>query len=133
ENGTGDTATGDLADDAADIRRRGAIGQQWNQHTEQLSSGTAANGARDGISKRPKIDVLGGAACDIAADGAANDLDDQVDEHSRHDASLRRSGVKFFWHMQGAGPSPRRHNLSVAARRSCCDSEGASHFVAFPS
>jgi hypothetical protein len=113
ENRTGDAATGDLADDAADIRRRGAIGQQRNQHTENLSADTAADGARDGISKRAEIDVLGRAASDIAADGAADDLDDQVDEHSRHDTSLPRIRCEVFWHRQGAGPSPRRHNLSV--------------------
>ena len=61
ENGAGDAATGDLAYDAADIGRRGAIGQQRNQHAEKLPAGTAADGARDGISKRAEIDVLGRA------------------------------------------------------------------------
>ena len=63
---------------------------------QKLPAGTAADGARDGISKHAEIDVLGRAPCDIAADGAADDLDDQVDEHSRHNTSLPRSGVRFF-------------------------------------
>src|SRR5205823_13217761 len=43
ENSTGHAATGHLADDAADIRCRGAIGEQRNQHTEELSPGAAAD------------------------------------------------------------------------------------------
>src|SRR5437879_5152002 len=54
ENRTGNTAAGHLADDAADIRRRGTIGEQRNQHAEELSPGAAADRARDGISKRTK-------------------------------------------------------------------------------
>ena len=88
ENGTGDTAAGDLADDAADIRRRSRIRQQRDQHAEDLSTGAAADGARERVAERAEIDVLGRPRGDIAADGAADDLNEQVDEQSRHDAIL---------------------------------------------
>src|SRR3954452_21756994 len=82
ENGSGNATAGHLADDAADVRGRSAVGEQRNQHAENLTAGAAANGTHDGIHKRPEIDVLGRASCDIAADGAADDLDDQIDEQS---------------------------------------------------
>jgi hypothetical protein len=44
-----------------------------------LSPGAAADRTRDGISERAKIDILGRAGSDIAADRATDDLDDQVD------------------------------------------------------
>jgi len=80
KNGTRDAATGHLADDAADIRRRGGIGKQRNQHAEDLSPDAAANRPREGVSKRTEIDILGGARGGISADGAADDLYDQIDE-----------------------------------------------------
>jgi hypothetical protein len=80
KNGAGNATTGHLADDAADIRRRGTIGKQRNQHTEDLSPDAAADSSRDGVSKGPKIDILGRAGGDIAAHGTADDLDDQIDE-----------------------------------------------------
>src|ERR1700730_2410575 len=80
QNGAGHAATGHLADNAADIRGRGAIGQQRNQHTKDLSPGAAADRTRDGISERAKINILARAGSDIAADRATDDLDDQVDE-----------------------------------------------------
>src|ERR1700733_13804861 len=106
QHGASNAATGNLTDDAADIRRRCGIGKQWNQHAEDLSAGAAADGARDGISKRAEIDILGGAGRNVSTDGAANDLDDQIDEHSRHNVTLPRSGVQFHA-MHDAGPSPR--------------------------
>jgi hypothetical protein len=95
QHGACNATTGNLTDDAADIRRRGGIGKQWNQHAKDLSAGAAADGACDGVAKRTEIDVLGGASRNISADGAANDLDDQIDEHSRHNVTLPRSGVQF--------------------------------------
>src|ERR1700761_3383255 len=95
EDGTGYAAAGDLADDAADIRRRAGIGQQRNQCAQNLSSDAAAHCTGDGISKRTEIDVLGRAGGDIAADRAADDLDDQVNKHSRHGVILPRSGDEF--------------------------------------
>jgi hypothetical protein len=77
---TRNAATGYLADDAADIWRRSRVGEQRNQHAEDLPPGAAADRTCDGVSNRPKIDVLGGARGDIPADGAADDLYDQVDE-----------------------------------------------------
>jgi hypothetical protein len=71
ENGAGNAAAGHLADNAADIRGRGAIGKQRDQHTEDLSPGAAADRACDGISQRAKIDILGRTGGDIAADRAA--------------------------------------------------------------
>jgi len=88
EYGTGNAAAGHLADDAADIRCRGGIGQQWDEHAEQLSPGPAANGAGDGVPKGAEIDVFGCVAGDIAADRATDDLNDQIDERSRHDLIL---------------------------------------------
>src|ERR1700720_1867045 len=98
-------ATGHLADDAADIRRRGRIGEQRNQHAEDLSAYAATNRTRDGVSKRTEIDILGCVRGDISADGAADDLYDQIDEKSRHDAILPGPVFSFSF-MQGAGPSP---------------------------
>jgi hypothetical protein len=80
KNGAGNATTGHLADDAADIRRRCTIGKQRNQHAEDLSSDAAADSPRDGVSKGSEIDILGRAGGDIAAYGAADDLDDQIDE-----------------------------------------------------
>jgi hypothetical protein len=48
-----------------------------------------------GISKRTEIDILGGAGGNISTDGAADDLDDQIDEHCRHNVTLPRSGVQL--------------------------------------
>jgi hypothetical protein len=73
QNRAGNAATGHLADDAADIRRRGGVGEQRNQHAEDLSPDAAPDRTRDGVSKRTEIDVLGGACGNIAADGAADD------------------------------------------------------------
>jgi hypothetical protein len=81
-------ATGHLADDAADIRRRGGIGEQRDQHAEDLPSDAAADRARNGVSKRTEIDILGRARGNVSADGAADDLYDQIDEYSRHGAIL---------------------------------------------
>jgi hypothetical protein len=75
ENGTGNAATGDLADNTADIRRRSRIGEQRNQHAEDLSSGAAADGARQRVSERAEIDILGRTRGDIPTDGAADDLE----------------------------------------------------------
>jgi hypothetical protein len=80
EHGAGNPTASDLADDAADIRRRGTIGKERDQHTEDLSPGAAADCTGDGISERTKIDILGCAAGNIAAYGATDDLDDQIDE-----------------------------------------------------
>jgi len=80
ENRAGHAAAGHLADDAADIRGRGAIGEQRNQHPEELSPGAAADRPRDSISERTKIDILGRGGRDVAADSATDDLDDQIDE-----------------------------------------------------
>ncbi len=83
----GHAATGHLADNAADIGRRGAIGEQRNQHAEQLSSGAAADGPDDGVCNVPRSMFLAAPGDDIAADGSADNLDDEVDEHpdmSRH-------------------------------------------------
>jgi hypothetical protein len=60
-----------------------------------LSANAAADSARDGISKRTEIDILGDAGRNVSTDGAADDLDDQIDEHSRHNVTLPRSGVQF--------------------------------------
>jgi hypothetical protein len=95
ENGTRDAATGHLADDAADIRRRGRIGQQRNQHAEDLSAHAATHRTCDGVSKRTEIDIPGRARGNISADGAADELYDQIDEKSRRDAILPGSGVQF--------------------------------------
>ena len=94
ENGTRNTPTGHLADDAADIRRRGRIGEQRKEHSENLSPDPAADCTREGVPKRTEVDILGGTRGDISADGAANDLYDEVDEQSRHRAILPRSGVR---------------------------------------
>jgi hypothetical protein len=80
ENGTRNAAAGYLADDAADIRRRSRIGEQWNQHSEDLSAGAATDGTRKRVSQCPEIDILGGACGDISADGAADDLYDEINE-----------------------------------------------------
>jgi hypothetical protein len=80
ENGTRNAAPGHLADDAADIRRQGGIGEQRNQHAEDLSSYSATNRTCDSVSKRTEIDIFGCARGDISADGAADDLYDQIDE-----------------------------------------------------
>src|SRR5713101_9816353 len=88
ENGTRDAATGHLADDAADIRRRGRIGEQRNQHAEDLSAYAATHRTCDGVSKRAEIDILSCARGDISAYGTADDLYDQINEQSRHDAIL---------------------------------------------
>jgi hypothetical protein len=69
ENGTGNAATGDLADNAADIRRRSRIRKQRNQYAENLSSGAAADGARKRVSEGTEIDVLGRSSGDISTDG----------------------------------------------------------------
>src|SRR6202171_203293 len=52
ENGTRDAATGHLADAAADIRRRGGIGEQRYQHAQDLCAYAATNRTCDGVSKR---------------------------------------------------------------------------------
>jgi len=80
ENSTRNAATGHLTDDAADIRRRGGIGEQGNQHSEDLSPDAAADRTRDGISDCTEIDILGRSRGNISADGAADELDDQIDE-----------------------------------------------------
>src|ERR1700722_17784677 len=43
EDGACNAATGRLADDGADIRRRCGIGEQRNQHAEKLAAGAAAD------------------------------------------------------------------------------------------
>jgi hypothetical protein len=106
ENGTRDAATGDLTDDASDIRRRGRIGEQGNQHAENLSPDAAADCTRDGIPDCTEIDILGGAPGNISADGPADDLDDQIDEQSRHGATLP-DPVFSLSVMHDAGPPPR--------------------------
>jgi hypothetical protein len=80
EHGARNAATGHLADNAADIRRRGRIGEQWKQHSEDLSPDAAADGTRKRVSKRTEIDILGSARGDISADGAADDLYDEINE-----------------------------------------------------
>jgi hypothetical protein len=50
---------------------------------EDLPSDTAANCARDRISKRAKINILGCACDDISADWAAYELYDQINENCR--------------------------------------------------
>jgi hypothetical protein len=105
KNGARHAATGDLADDAADIRRRSRIRQQRDQHAEDLSTGAAADGARERVAERAEIDVLGRPRGDIAADGAADDLNEQVDEQSRHDAILPDPEISFG--VCGAGRSPQ--------------------------
>src|SRR3984885_13862662 len=95
EDGACNAATGRLADDGADIRRRCGIGQQRNQRTEKLAAGAAADRARDGISNCAEIDVLGGTSSYVSSDGASDDLNNEVDKHARHDANLPRSGVQF--------------------------------------
>jgi len=47
---------------------------------EDLSPGATADCTRDRISDRTEIDILGGACGNIPAHGAADDLDDQIDE-----------------------------------------------------
>ncbi len=79
---------------------------------KDLSTNAAADGTRDGISKRTEIDILGGAGGNISADGAANDLDDQIDEHSRHNVILPRSGVEFQRHARRRTITAR-YNLEV--------------------
>src|SRR5258708_31016469 len=79
-------ATGHLADDAADIRCRGGIGEQRDQHAEDLAPDATADRTRAGISKWTEIDILGGARRNIAADSAAADLHDQMHAQSRHGA-----------------------------------------------
>src|ERR1700722_6652502 len=83
ENGPRHATSGDLADDAADIRCRSAVGEQRQQHAEDLSPDAAADGAGDSISDCPEFDVLRRARRDISTDSAADDLDDQIDEQSR--------------------------------------------------
>src|SRR3984957_14279659 len=100
ENGTRHATAGDLADDATDIRRRGAVGEQRKQHAKDLSPDTTADGSCDRIPERTEIDILGRAGGDISADSAADDLYDQIDEQSRHSVILPRSGVKcqrYVW------------------------------------
>src|ERR1700674_3061332 len=70
ENGTRHATTGHLADDAADIRCRSAIGEQRKQHAEDLSPDAAANSPRDSIPECTEIDILGRARRDVSADGA---------------------------------------------------------------
>src|SRR5258708_14343332 len=64
-------ATGHLADDAADIRCRGGIGEQRDQHAADLSPDATADATRDGISKRTDIDILDGPRPTLTADCAA--------------------------------------------------------------
>src|SRR5216684_4052329 len=59
EKSTRDPATGHLTDDATNIWRRSCIGKQRKEHPENLSANTAAN-------------------------GAADELYDQINENSRH-------------------------------------------------
>jgi mannose-6-phosphate isomerase-like protein (cupin superfamily) len=95
ENGAGNATASDLAHDTTDIRRGGAVGQQRDQHTEDLSPDATTHCARDCVSKRAQIDGLGRIGGDISTDSAADDLNQQIDEHSRHDAILRNPGVKL--------------------------------------
>ncbi|MEH2475277.1 hypothetical protein V1281_003547 [Nitrobacteraceae bacterium AZCC 2161] len=80
ENRPRDAAAGDLTDDASNIRRRSRIGEQGNKHAEDLSADATTNGSGDRVSKRSEINVFGSAPGDIAADGTADDLYDQIDE-----------------------------------------------------
>ena len=57
--------------------------------------GAAADRTRDGVSKGSEIDILGHAGGDIAAYGATDNLDNQIDEQSRHDALLPDPRVNF--------------------------------------
>ena len=106
ENGTRDAATGHLADDAADIRRRGGIGKQRNQHAEDLSPDAAANGPREGVSKRTEIDILGCARDGIPPMAPLTIC--MIRLMSKPDM-MRYSPIRYsvcaFVH--GAGPSPR--------------------------
>jgi hypothetical protein len=47
---------------------------------KELSTGAATDGSDNGVCKRAEIDVLGSAGDNVAADGAADNLDDEVDE-----------------------------------------------------
>src|SRR5262249_1659359 len=80
EHGPSHAAACNLSDNAADIRRRGAIGEQRNQHAEDLAPDPATDRSGDGVSKRPQIDILGGIGDDVAADRATDDLHNEVDE-----------------------------------------------------
>jgi hypothetical protein len=63
--------------------------------TEDLPSDTAANCARDRISKRAKINILGCACDDISADCAAYELYDQINENSRHCVISPKSETQY--------------------------------------
>ena len=84
EKSTRDPATGHLTDDATDIWCRSCIGKQRKEHPENLSANTAANCACYRISKCAEINILGGSCNDISANGAADELYDQINENSRH-------------------------------------------------
>jgi hypothetical protein len=82
DNGAGDAAADGLPDHRADIDIAGRALQHRQQSGEQRPAARAADGAGNGIAERAEVDVLHRGACGIAADGAGDELDDEIDQRS---------------------------------------------------
>src|SRR5258708_37793320 len=121
EHGAGHAATGHLADDAADIRRRGGIGQQRNQRICPPAPPPIAPAMV--FPSVPRSMFLAAPAATLPP--TAPLMTWMIRLMSNPDMTLNsRDPVFGSGRMRGAGPSPRRHNLAFRQQRSRCGREG---------
>src|SRR5215475_3185423 len=81
----GGAATHGLSEKRPDIGRTGRSGQRRNDGLKDLPAADTADGAGDRIAELAQVVVLETGARGMAADHAGDQLDDQIDERSRHD------------------------------------------------
>src|SRR6476620_4853449 len=91
----GDAAACELANECADVHGASRLRKQWNKRSQNLPTNTTANRAGDCVACRSKAEVLRGPAGHIATDGPRNNLNDEIDQHTRHESLLTLPGLKF--------------------------------------
>src|SRR5262249_37705576 len=91
-----DAAAGEVADDRTDAdtaagrgRRGGRRAGAAEQGRQNLAPNATTDDSGNGVSDRAKVVVLEHAPCDVAADRAGYELDDQCDDVHEYLPSVR--------------------------------------------
>ena len=71
------------------------LSKHWHECRQNLPANSTANCAGNCVAGRSKAEVLGCPTGHIATDCASNDLDDEIDEHARHETLLTFPEWKF--------------------------------------
>ena len=80
EDCASDTTADGLPDQHPDIDATGTALKQWQQDGQQRAAAGAADHTRNGIAERAEIDILHSSAHSVTADGAGDELDNQIDK-----------------------------------------------------